>query len=371
MGERDVLSLIFLPGFSTAEKITNVSGRGVGMDVVKTNIEKIGGTVDIHSRLGEGTTLKIKIPLTLAIIPALVVTTGEERFAIPQVSLLELVRLEGDQARQGIEEIHGARVYRLRGNLLPLVDLNRELGLRSSAATSESVNIVILQADDRQFGLVVEAINDTEEIVVKPLSIQLKGISTFAGATIMGDGKVALILDVVGLAQRAGVISEVRDRGLGDQSVVHASSNAGEQQTLLLFSVGANGRLAIPLSLVARLEEFPAKVVEKSGKQDVVQYRGCIMPLFRLSQVLCPGAADTTPDTDVMQVIVYTENGRSVGLVVDRILDIVEEALTIRRDVGREGIAGSVVIQNRVTDLLDVHAIIRATDPSFFEREAA
>jgi len=371
MGERDVLGLIFLPGFSTAEKITNVSGRGVGMDVVKTNIEKIGGTVDIHSRLGKGTTLKIKIPLTLAIIPALVVTTGGERFAIPQVNLLELVRLEGDHAGQGIEEIHGARVYRLRGNLLPLVDLNRELGLRNSGAASESVNIVILQADDRQFGLVVEAINDTEEIVVKPLSMQLKGISTFAGATIMGDGKVALILDVVGLAQRAGVISEVRDRSLGDHPVAHTSSTAGEQQTLLLFSVGENGRLAIPLSLVARLEEFPAKVVEKSGKQDVVQYRGCIMPLFRLSEVLCPDATDDAPASDVMQVIVYTENGRSVGLVVDRIVDIVEEALTIRRDVGRESISGSVVIQNRVTDLLDVPAIIRAADASFFEHEAA
>ncbi|HZR79901.1 MAG TPA: chemotaxis protein CheA [Candidatus Binatia bacterium] len=371
MSDREILGLIFVPGFSTAEKVTNVSGRGVGMDVVKTNIEKIGGSVDIQSRPGEGTTLKIKIPLTLAIIPALVVTTGGERFAIPQVSLLELVRLEGEQARQGIEMIHGARVYRLRGNLLPLIDLNRELRLGQSETASDSVNIVILQADDRQFGLVVEAINDTEEIVVKPLSMQLKGIPTFAGATIMGDGKVALILDVLGLAQKAGVISEVRDRSLGEQVAGANAERAGDRQTLLLFSVGEGGRLAIPLSMVARLEEFPKGSVERSGRQEVVQYRGCIMPLIRLSSILGTEPCEAAAASDVMQVVVYSEQGRSVGLVVDQILDIVEETLAIRRDVSRGGVLGSVVIQDRVTDLLDVHGIIGSEDPSFFDRQAA
>lgn len=370
MSERDVLGLIFLPGFSTAEQITNVSGRGVGMDVVKTNVEKIGGTIDIQSRAGMGTTLKIKIPLTLAIIPALVVTSGSERFAIPQVSLLELVRLDGTQ--HGIEEIHGARVCRLRGNLLPLVDLDRELGLRAAtAAQSDSVNIVVLQADDRQFGLIVESINDTEEIVVKPLGMQLKGIPTFAGATIMGDGRVALILDVVGLAQRAGVISELRDRGLGETTTAQTSASAGERQTLLLFSGGEGVRLAIPLSLVARLEEFPASVLERSGSQEVVQYRGCIMPLYRLSEVLGLPAAFGAGTDDPLQVIVYAESERSVGLVVDRILDIVEESLTVRREIRRHGILGSAVIQNRVTDLIDVHAIIHAADPAFFAAAAA
>ena len=210
MTEREIANLIWLPGFSTAEKVTNVSGRGVGMDVVKTNIEKIGGTVDVQSKRGKGSTVRMKIPLTLAIIPALIVTTGGDRYAIPQVSLLELVRLEGEQARKGIESVNGAPVYRLRGRLLPLVYLNRELkvGNAQDAAPAQAaagangdaqnVNIVVLRADDQQFGLVVDEINDTEEIVVKPLSKQLKSINTYAGATIMGDGRVALILDVLG-----------------------------------------------------------------------------------------------------------------------------------------------------------------------------
>ena len=213
MSDREIANLIFLAGFSTAQKVTNISGRGVGMDVVKTNIEKIGGTVDVSTVRGRGTTLKIKIPLTLAIIPALIVTTGAERFAIPQVSLVELVRLEGKAAETGIEMIQEASVYRLRGNLLPIIYLNRELKLggKSGKAADESINIVVLQADGRQFGLVVDEINDTEEIVVKPLGKQLKGISCFAGATIMGDGKVALILDILGLAQLASLAGESRD----------------------------------------------------------------------------------------------------------------------------------------------------------------
>jgi two-component system chemotaxis sensor kinase CheA len=194
MGEREGVNLIFLPGFSTAEKVTNVSGRGVGMDVVKTNIEKIGGTVDVQSKAGTGTTVRMKIPLTLAIIPALIVTSGGDRYAIPQISLLELVRLDGEDAQKGIELIQGVPVHRLRGRLFPLVYLNRELKVEGEApdlSKLPAVNIVVLQADERQFGLVVDEINDTEEIVVKPLGKQLKGIKTFAGSTIMGDGRVA------------------------------------------------------------------------------------------------------------------------------------------------------------------------------------
>ncbi|HET6169314.1 MAG TPA: chemotaxis protein CheA, partial [Terracidiphilus sp.] len=196
--DREVLSLIFQPGFSTAQTVTNVSGRGVGMDVVKSNIEKIGGVVDIFSRPGEGTTVKLKIPLTLAIIPGLVITSGGERFVIPQVSLLELVRLEGDSSEKRIEHVHGTPVYRRRGSLLPVAYLNEVLGLKS-AERAEAVSMVVLQAEDRQFGLIVDGINDTQEIVVKPLGKQLKGITVYAGATIMGDGRVALILDVLGI----------------------------------------------------------------------------------------------------------------------------------------------------------------------------
>ncbi|MCW5892477.1 MAG: chemotaxis protein CheA [bacterium] len=363
MSDREATNLIFLPGFSTAAKITNVSGRGVGMDVVKTNIEKIGGTVDVSSRSGHGTTLRIKIPLTLAIIPALIVTSGGERYAIPQVSLLELVRLEGEQAQKGIEYIHGAPVHRLRGRLLPLVHLGRELGVASDAtADDEATNIVVLQADDRQFGLVVDAINDTEEIVVKPLGKQLKGITTFAGATIMGDGRVALILDVLGIAQRANVVSEVRDRALGESERASEGDAAGERETLLLLGIGDDGRVAIPLSLVARLEEFAATHVERAGCDEVVQYRNQIMRLVRVADVLgMPGAAQA-PDGP-LQVVVYSEEGRSVGLVVDRILDIVEETISVRRATSRRGLCGSAVVQHRVTDVLDVPGIVRGADP--------
>ncbi len=373
MTDREVTGLIFLPGFSTAEKVTNVSGRGVGMDVVKTNIEKIAGTIELQSKPGQGTIFKVKIPLTLAIIPALTVTSARDRFAIPQVSLVELVRLEGEEARNGIEMIHGAPVYRLRGNLLPIVYLNRELEVDDSRITSgepleHALNIVVLQADDRQFGLVVDDINDTQEIVVKPLGKQLKGLSVFAGATIMGDGKVALILDVLGIAQHAGVVAEVRDRVVGEKVVHLQEQEVVDKQTLLLFRVGEEGRMAIPLSQVARLEEFSAAKIEKTGLQEVVQYRGQIMPLLRLSQML---GLSSQEERDPLQVVVYSYQGRSVGLVVDRIVDIVEEQVTGQSRSTREGIIGSAVIQQHVMDLVDVPGVIRMVDPMFFEAEAA
>lgn len=365
MSDREATNLIFLPGFSTAEKVTNVSGRGVGMDVVKTNIEKIGGTVDVQSKSGVGTTLRIRIPLTLAIIPALIITSGGDRFAIPQVSLLELVRLGEEQAKTGIEDIHGAPVYRLRGNLLPLVNLNKQLQTGAPPAPAGSpVNIVVLQADERQFGLVVDEINDTEEIVVKPLGKLFKGLSTFAGATIMGDGRVALILDVMGLAQKSNVVSESKDRSVHDAAA--RTEDSGQAKTaLLLFRVSDTRRMAIPLSLVARLEEFPRESIEQSGDLQVVQYRGQIMPLVPLSKALAdqglPPPAGAPAFGDTVQVIVHTRNEQSVGLVVDRIVDIVEQALVVQRTGIRPGILGSAVIEKRVTELLDVEGIIRAT----------
>ena len=355
MSEREALNLVFLPGLSTAEKVTNVSGRGVGMDVVKTNIEKIGGTVDLHSVHGQGTTLKIKIPLTLAIIPALIVTSGGERFAIPQVSLLELVRLEGEQAAQGIENIHGAPVHRLRGRLLPLVYLNQQMHL-PERSLEDAVNIVVLQADDRQFGLVVDEINDTEEIVVKPLGKQLKGIDCFAGATIMGDGQVALILDVLGIAQMANVVTEVRDHAVIESSSRTTDTVAG-RDAWLVFTVGGGRRMAIPLAIVARLEEFPADQVERSGAGPVVQYRSQIMPLIDIAEQLKVGAA--AKSSEKLQVVVYTEKGRSVGLIVEQIVDVVEQAVPVDHEREDGGLLGSAVIQERVTDLLDVCAMLR------------
>jgi two-component system, chemotaxis family, sensor kinase CheA len=372
MTEREITKLIFLPGFSTAEKVTSVSGRGVGMDVVRTNIEKIGGIVDVQSKPGQSTTVRMKIPLTLAIIPALIVGSGGDRYAIPQVSLLELVRLEGEQALKGIEQVNGAPVYRLRERLLPLVYLNRELrvdrsGQDAETCDAQSTNIVVLRADDRQFGLVVDEINDTEEIVVKPLSKQLKTVNTYAGATIMGDGKVALILDVMGLAQRANVISEVRDRALGEEGGEESQvvANGSQRKAVLLFQYGESGRMAIDLALVARLEEFSRSTVEIAADQEVVQYRGQIMPLIRVSEALegrYRNAAESEQQS--LQVVVYADGGRSVGLVVDRILDIAEESFVIEQHTGRKGILGSAVIQKHVTDILDVPGLIAAADQS-------
>ena len=381
MQDRDIFNLIFLPGFSTVEKVSNVSGRGVGMDVVKTNVEKIGGTVDVHSTAGQGTTVKVKIPLTLAIIPALMVISGGERFAIPQVSLLELVRLEAGEAGKSIEMVHGAPVHRLRGRLLPLVYLNRELQIATNSETGvhAATNIVVVQADGREFGLVVDEITDTEEIVVKPLGKQLKGISAYSGATIMGDGRVALILDILGLAQRARVIGESRESALRDKDKDKTKDNAKgkaettmDHQTFLLVQCGSHGRMAIPLSLVARLEEFPKSAIEFAGEQEVTQYRGQIMPLIRLSRILQLSSAETAVPTgeDRMQVVVYSESGRSVGLIVDRIVDIVDEKMALQNPAERRGVLGSSVIQKRVTDLLDVPSVVRDALPSFAEKRA-
>jgi two-component system, chemotaxis family, sensor kinase CheA len=369
MTEREIFNLIFLPGFSTAEKVTNVSGRGVGMDVVKTNVEKIGGLVDLQSSLGHGTTVRVKIPLTLAIIPALVVTCAGERYAIPQVNLLELVRLEAEEVGKSVEMVHGAPVYRLRGRLLPLVYLNRELKLvekpDSGGSSDGAVNIVVLQADDRQFGLVVDEINDSEEIVVKPLRKQLKTVKTFAGSSIMGDGKVALILDVLGLAQRASVVGESRERAAAGEKA-ESVETAVDKQTFLLFTGLGDSRMAIPLNILARLEEFPVSQVEMSGTQWVTQYRGQILPLVRLAVVLEERRhrlralqAPPTPDSGPIQVLVLNHEGRTFGLVVDRILDIVEARADVKSKATRPAVLYSVVIGERVTELLDIPAILQ------------
>ncbi len=366
--EREKTNLLFLPGLSTAEAVTNVSGRGVGMDVVKTNIEKIGGSIDIQSNPGAGTDIKIKIPLTLAIIPALTISGGGERFAIPQVNLLELVRLEN---KSEIETIQGTPVYRLRGNLLPIVFLDNVLELEASSVNKdnqfldESVSIVVLQADDHQFGLVVDEINDTEEIVVKPLGKTLKDITCYAGATIMGDGKVALILDVMGIAHSANIINERHEKGIGETEKDLKSAGT-ERQNMLLIGVGESSRMAIPLSTVARLEEIQVNTLEKAGNRQVVQYRGEILPLIYISDILGDGSHAHNNNDEALKVVVYSENGKSVGLVVDNIHDVVEEEISVQHRMRRNGVIGSAVIQTKVTDLLDVPEIIRSADPSFY-----
>jgi two-component system chemotaxis sensor kinase CheA len=363
LSDRDLLDLIFLPGFSTSERVTQFSGRGVGMDVVRTSVQRIGGMVDVASQVGAGTTFRIKIPLTLAIIPALTVGTGGDRYAIPQVNLLELVRLDGERMAALIEHVHATPVYRLRGNLLPVVYLHEQLHIPSRRGPGEDLMMVVLQANDEPFGLVVDEIHDTEEIVVKPLQKQLKGVRVFSGATIMGDGGVALILDVLGLAQRAGVMTQGRDRGRA--AAVTTAETAEERHHVLLCANQDGGRIAIPLSHVARLEEFPAAAVEYAGPQAVVQYRGQILPLIDVTRVLAArpsGRPKRKPwRQPTLHVVVATARGVQVGLAVDQILDIVETAATTRAPAHRPGVKFTSVVQERVTEFLDLDALVEST----------
>ena len=385
----EALNLIFIPGFSTAQQVTNVSGRGVGMDVVRTNIEKISGTIDISSQVNRGTTFKLKIPLTLAIIPTLIITTNGDRYALPQVSLLELVRLEGEDAKKGVEMVHGAPVYRLRGHLLPLIYLRDALELEANQShryplatpwlddsnlkgqnhNLDILNIVVLQAANQSFGLVVDAINDTQEIVVKPLGKQLKGISCFAGATIMGDGRVALILDVQGLAETVHVISEEADSQItGSQAESQETGN--ELEMLLLFSGPDNRRMAITRSRVARLEEFPITSVERIGNQKVIQYREQILPLIYLSELLgrnqLSSQSKNVSELSTIQVVVVAmDEDNLVGFVVEQIIDIVEQEIKIKGAATEKGIDYAAVIQERVTEILDVEEVIKMANLKF------
>lgn len=348
MEPRDVLDLIFRPGFSTAEQVTNVSGRGVGMDVVRTSIERIGGSVDLTSTVGCGTTMRIRIPLTLAIIPALVVGQQGERYAIPQANLVELVRLEGQDLRENVETLAGAPVLRLRGRLLPLVSLSEALG--GEKADPDGLTIVVVQADETRFGLCVEEVHDTQEIVVKPIGRQLKALPTYAGATIMGDGRVALILDVGGIA---------RTRVIGAAHATEPEVQVGtvDSRALLVLEVAQGRRAALPLTAVSRLEEFDLARVERSGGVEVVQYRDGILPLLRLAPAI--GLAESPPAEDQISVVVHEDGQHRVGIVIDRVLDVVEEQV-VPTEVGRRnGVLGSAVVQDKVTDLVDLDAVVR------------
>jgi two-component system chemotaxis sensor kinase CheA len=362
MSERELLDLIFMPGFSTAAEVTNVSGRGVGMDVVRTNIEKIGGSVDLVSKLGQGTTVRVRIPLTLAIIPALVVGQGGDSYAIPQANLLELVRVEADTTGTGVEYVGGAPVYRLRGTLLPLVFLDEQLRLdREDAPTA--YNIVVLSSDHAQFGLVVEDIQDTQEIVVQPLSRQVKHVDVFAGATITGDGRVTLILDVSGLALRATANpAQVSSQRVA--AVDTAASTVRETTQLVICQVGDDRRLALPMTDVARLEEIPVSDVERAGSTEVVQYRGDLLRLVHVGDLL--GIHGSGEPASTYSVVVHRDDDEAaVGLVVDRILDVVEEEIRLSEVGLKHGLHGSAELQSRVTDIVDVPALVAAARGGF------
>jgi two-component system chemotaxis sensor kinase CheA len=347
MNEHDVLRFIFRPGFSTAQQITSVSGRGVGMDVVKTNIERIGGTIELRSKEGRGTTFTIKIPLTLAIVSALIVQAGGERFAIPQIGVVELVRV-GDEheGNTRIEMIKDAPVLRLRDRLLPLVSLSSLLRLREAPVGGLKGYVVVMQVGANVFGIVVDRVFDTEEIVVKPVAPILRHITMFSGNTILGDGSVIMILDPNGVARGAGITAEGR---VEEQQTINVNGGirSDSSTSLLLFRAGDQTPKAVPLGLVARLEDIPVERIEMSGGTPVVQYRGQLMPMVPIT------GHWEAPASGRQAVLVFTEGQRSMGLMVDEILDVVEEPLLIQPGSDRLGYLGSAVIAERVTDVID------------------
>ncbi|MDZ8029298.1 MAG: chemotaxis protein CheW [Nostoc sp. DedQUE11] len=367
MSELEAINLIFLPSFSTAQQVTNLSGRGMGMDIVKSNIEKINGTIEIHSQQGQGTTFKIKIPLTLAIIAALVVRSGGNRYAIGQESLQELVRLE-TQALNKIEMFYDVPVYPLRGHLVPLVDLNQVLQLPNSATNSQTLSIVIIQVDNYQFGLVVDTIEDIQDIVVKPLGKQLKALSVFSGATILGDGSVALIIDVVGLANYSGVIA---NKQLLGENAGNSQEQHSDRQSILLFEGPQGARMGIPLANALRIEEILASAIEKVGNQDVLQSYGQILPIIDLHQIFLHSdrhLCEHQTLAETLQIVIVSGNSEvSVGLVVDRILDIVEEPLIIKGVPSRPGVLLCAVIQGQITEILDIETVIHIANPHLLQ----
>jgi two-component system, chemotaxis family, sensor kinase CheA len=357
MTDHEAVNLIFLAGFSTAAAVTNVSGRGVGMDVVKTNIERINGSVDVQSRVGEGTTMTVRIPLTLAIVPALVVQSAGSRYAIPQPNLVELVRLKNDEQ---LERIEGAAFHRLRGRLLPVLDLAMLLKLRSHESTTART-LAVLQVDGGQFGLLVDRVNDAEEIVVKPLGTHVKNVEAFAGCTIMGDGTVALILDVVAVSKHAG-LNSISGMSAAVQEV------SSTIMTSLLLCVAGGTRVAVPLDEVARLEHLDAARVERSGAQEVVAYGSTLLPLVRLAHHVGQSLGDM--DASRLKLVVTNErNGRSIGIVVDEIADAIEVpagSISMQGATARFGVMGTAVIADQVTDVVDVNALTQLIEASYF-----
>lgn len=352
MSDEQIMQFIFKPGFSTAEKVTSVSGRGVGMDVVRTNIEKIGGTVELSSVFGKGSTFSIKIPLTLAIVSVLIVEAGAERFAIPQINVLELVKA-GEGSDYPIEILNSTRVLRLRDKLLPLMNLREVLGLEKHASQDDALSeddgeyVVVVKVGGSEFGIIVDQIFDTEEIVVKPVSSLLKSIPLYSGNTILGDGSVIMILDPNGLARQMGDI----DSGKAAEQALHGA--AGEKlESFLLLRAGAGTPKAVPLELVSRLEEISVDRIEYSNHIPVVQYRGDLMRLKTLDGM-------QIPDAGKCAVVVFSYDNRTIGLVVSEIVDIVEAALDVKMGTHSDEYVGSMVINGKTTDVVDVGYLLR------------
>jgi two-component system chemotaxis sensor kinase CheA len=356
LGEREQMQLIFLPGLSTSDVVTNVSGRGVGMDVVRTNVEKIGGKVEIDSHFGKGTTLRMRIPLTLAIIPALIVRSVNQSFALPQGALSELVHISPSQAATAIEWIENAPLYRLRGKLLPLVFLDQMLmpGAEHKTVTEKDNFIAVLDADGRRFGLVVDGLADPEEIVVKPLSGVLKDIGLYSGATVLGNADLALILDPGQIAMKAGVALREEEAARADEGA--ASVEAVKKLEYLLVEV-AGHQAAVPLSDVLRIEQLPAKKIEYIGFRPVLNFEGQLLPVEDSGGVLA--AVQGNPAAQVI-VVVCREGNRQVGIAVSHVLDVAAGGELFEAGTARHT-SGVTLLKNHVTSVVDLGGVAPLT----------
>jgi len=370
LSERELLQLIFLPGFSTAEAVTNVSGRGVGMDVVRTNVEKIGGKVEIESRPGKGTTLRLRIPLTLAIVPALIVNSLKQSFALPQGALSELVHIPPDRAASAIEWMEGAPLYRLRGQLLPLIFLDRMLSgskaadarlqLSGAAKTTEEeipsahdLFICVLDADGRRFGLVVDGLANPEEIVVKPLSPVLKSIGLYSGATVLGSGDLALILDPGSLANRAGVTMRGQEEQAERAEGAASDSLIDNMASRFLLVEAAERRAAVPLGDVLRIERIPLSRIEYIGYRPVLNFEGNLLPVEDSGGVLASANGD--PDAP-LTIVVCREGNRQVGIAVSHVLDVAAGSDLVEAGT-RQHAAGVTLLKDHVTGVVDLSAV--------------
>jgi len=361
MTEAQIHKFIFAPGFSTAAAVTSVSGRGVGMDVVRTNIDQIGGTIDVKSVAGEGSSVTIKIPLTLAIVSALIVEAAGDRFAIPQLSVVELVRARANSEHR-IERIKDTAVLRLRNKLLPLMHLKKLLKIDDGTSSDpENGFIVVTQVGSQTFGIVVDGVFHTEEIVVKPMSTKLRHIDMFSGNTILGDGAVIMIIDPNGIAKALGAAGGASYEIADENAAMRA--NAAEQLTsLLVFRAGTSQPKAVPLGLVTRLEEIATDKIELSNGRYMVQYRDQLMPLVQMNGV-------SVRTSGAQPILVFADDGRSMGLVVDEIIDIVEEKLHIEVAGSSEGILGSAVIKGQATEVIDVGHFLPMAFADWFSRK--
>lgn len=402
MSDREAVQLIFHPGLSTAEKVTDVSGRGVGMDVVKTNIERLGGSVEVETEPGVGTTIHVKLPLTLAIIPSLIVRCGEDRFAIPQVGISELVRIKASEVATRIERVRNAEVLRLRGALLPLIRLSTVLGIpskyldvipqtledndrvniadrragteppsgierrngsdRRQDTSASALNIIVVETGRLRYGLIVDGLHDSQEIVVKPLGRHMKGCTSLAGATILGDGRVALILDVAGIAVHAKLAAPGSDVAQREENA--ARRLAVETQTVLLFTNDPAEQFAVPMGLISRIERIRLEQIDSVGGQEVLQYRGTSLPLLALERHI---RAKPRPNRAKLYVVVFAIARREIGLIVPDLVDIRDVTMEVDDVTFREpGVMGSVVLENKTTRLVDLFELAQAAHPEWF-----